>query len=262
MKLAISNIGWSYDNDNQIYEKMIKYGYSGLEIAPTRIFTENPYNRCQEAGTWSFKLKKLYNFTIPSMQSIWFGKSEKLFASKRERKELLDYTKKAIDFAEAIGCGNLVFGCPRNRNVEDGMDTEPALNFFYEIGEYAYKKGTVIGMEANPSIYNTNYINDTLSAIHLIERVKSKGFLLNLDLGTVIQNQEDINEIKGKVQLINHIHISEPGLQPIQKRELHNKLRDILSEENYNKFISIEMGKLDDVAIIENTLKYVEEIFG
>lgn len=262
MKLAISNIGWIVDNDTRVYEQMMKYGYIGLEIAPTRIFSENPYDRCREAEVWSQQLKERYGFTVPSMQSIWFGRSEKLFASAEERKELLDYTKKAIDFAQAIGCGNLVFGCPRNRNVEDGMSTDPALEFFYEIGEYAYKSGTIIGMEANPPIYNTNYINDTLSAIHLIEEVNSKGFRLNLDLGTVIQNEEDINEIKGKVKLINHVHISEPGLKPIQKRELHKKMRDILAEENYQRFVSIEMGTVEDVTIIEDVLKYVEGIFG
>lgn len=99
---------------------------------------------------------------------------------------MLDYTKKAIDFAAAIGCKNLVFGCPRNRSLPAGADESVAVAFFKELGEYAYSKGTAIGMEANPPIYNTNYINDTKSALELIEQVDSKGFKLNLDVGTRI----------------------------------------------------------------------------
>ncbi len=53
-------------------------------------------------------------------------------------------------------------------------DLSLAINFFRELGDYAYEKGTVIGMEANPPIYHTNFINDTQSAIELIEIVNSK----------------------------------------------------------------------------------------
>ena len=64
-----------------------------------------------------------------------------------------------------------------------------------ELGAYAAKKGTAIGMEANPPIYHTNYVNDTGSALQLIEEVDEKGFLLNLDVGTMIQNKEAVEEL-------------------------------------------------------------------
>ena len=182
MKLSISNIGWTKENDLTVYEMMKNKGYEGLEIAPTRIFPEHPYDRIEEANEWAKELKAGNGFVIPSMQSIWYGRSEKLFGTDEERAALADYTKKAIDFAESIGCRNLVFGCPRNRNMPDGADENTAVVFFREMGEYAAEHNTVIGMEANPPIYNTNYINDTKSALDLIEEVGSKGFKLNLDV--------------------------------------------------------------------------------
>ena len=261
MKLSMSNIGWNEKNDEIVYALMKKYTYEGVEIAPTRIFSTKPYEKKTEINMWNKALNKRYGFVISSMQSIWFGRSEKIFGSVEERNALLEYTKKAIDFAQIIGCRNLVFGCPRNRNIDEGMNSECAVSFFRELGEYAFEHNTVIGMEANPPIYNTNYVNDTLSAIDLIEKVDSKGFLLNLDIGTVIQNEEDICEIAGRVHLINHVHISEPELKPIQKRTLHYNLREILEREEYKNFVSIEMGKTDDLNIIEDTLSYVKEIF-
>ena len=265
MKLSISNIGWQPEDDRHVYDLMMKYGYSGLEIAPTRIFPEAPYDCLAQASSWAGQLRKTYGFAVPSMQSIWFGRQEKLFGTPEEKQLLIDYTKKAVDFAEAIGCRNLVFGCPRNRNLPDGADESTALPFFKELGDYAAEHHTVIGMEANPPIYHTNYINDIASALELVERVDSEGFRLNLDVGTMIQNGEDVDVIAGKVKLISHVHISEPGLKPIVKRKMHQDLREVLQEERYRNYISIEMGRgdgADAVQKIEAALRYIKEVFG
>lgn len=260
-KLSISNIGWAEEDDATVYGLMKKHEFQGLEIAPTRIFPEQPYEKKTDAVAWSRQLKNEYGFCVSSMQSIWYGRQESIFGTDEERSGLVDYTKKAIDFAATIGCKNLVFGCPRNRYFPDGADEGTAVAFFKELGDYAYSKGTVIGMEANPPIYNTNFINDTESALNLIKKVGSRGFLLNLDLGTMIQNEEDVRELIGKVNLINHVHISEPGLKPIEERIIHEEIKTLLEKEGFNKFVSIEMGKVDDLAVLEAKMNYVRGIF-
>lgn len=267
MKLAISNIAWEEANDNIVYEYMKEYGFTGVEIAPTRWIQEAPYDKIEQAKIISDSLMETYGFVVPSMQSVWFGRGERIFCSQEERSILMDYTKKAIDYAVAIGCKNLVFGCPRNRKIEaewnlskEQIETIEKA-FFQELGDYAYIRGTAIGMEANPTIYNTNYINTTESALDLIKKADSKGFLLNLDIGTMIQNEEEIDLLKGKVSLINHVHISEPGLKAIQKRTLHQKLAYILKEEGYEKYISIEMGKQEEVTSLKEVMQYVAEVY-
>ena len=262
MRLSISNIGWAEENDVAVYTMMKNYGFTGLEIAPTRIFPEQPYNKLDDAREWADKLKAENGFVVPSMQSIWYGRTEKLFGTDEERSALIDYTKKAIDFAETVGCKNLVFGCPRNRSIPDGADERITIKFFKEIGDYAAEHGTVIGMEANPPIYNTNYINDTVSALELIEKVESEGFKLNLDVGTMVENGEDVNVLKRREKYINHVHISEPDLKHIEDRQLHRDLGALLKACNYNGFVSIEVGKQEKVENLENMMRYVEEIFG
>jgi len=262
MKLSISNIGWEAGDDEKVYELMKKYDFSGLEIAPTRIFPENPYDDLTKAGEWAANLKKEYGFEIPSMQSIWFGRNENIFNSEEENKALALYTQKAVLFAKECGISNLVFGCPRNRNVPDKANKEDADSFFKSIGDYAFAHGTVIGMEANPPIYNTNYINDTGAALDLIEKVDSFGFKLNLDVGTMIFNGERPDILKNKVDMINHVHISEPYLKLIEKRNLHGELSRLLKDEGYNGFVSIEMGKGNELSVIEGVMEYVKELFG
>ena len=257
MRLSISNIGWSEENDAAVYSIMKNNGFMGLEIAPTRIFPEQPYSKLDEARAWADKLKTEYGFVVPSMQSIWYGRSEKLFGTDEDRAALLDYTKKAIDFAEAVGCKNLVFGCPRNRSIPDGADENVAIRFFKEVGDYAVEHGTVVGMEANPPVYNTNFINDTASAMELIERVNSDGFKLNLDIGTMIENDEDVSVLKGREQHINHVHVSEPRLKPLEERKLHRDIFDLLKAYGYTGFVSIEVGRQDDIKNLEMMMMYL-----
>lgn len=262
MKLSISNIAWAADSDEIVYDIMKKQGFSGLEIAPTRIFLEKPYEKIENASEWSKEIMKNYGFEISSIQSIWYGREEKIFGSSEERQILIEYTKKAIDFAATIKCRNIVFGCPKNRNIPENADPNIALDFFKKLGDYAASKGTKIGMEANPTIYHTNYINDTETAIDLIEKVDSEGFKLNLDVGTMIQNGEKLKKLIGKVNLINHVHISEPFLRNIEKRALHKELKKLLEIENYNGYVSIEIGRQNDISVLEDRMRYIKEIFG
>lgn len=261
MRLAVSNIAWSASDDDSVYQIMKGYAFSGVEIAPTRIIPESPYDHIGIAIEFSRAVHYAYEFVIPSMQSIWYGVSEKIFGSKAERLHLIAYTKKAIDFAEAIGCSNLVFGCPRNRAIPESADPAIAIPFFRELGNYAFEHHTTIGLEANPPIYNTNYINTTSEALQLIRSVDSKGFKLNLDIGTMIENSEDVSILKGSESLINHVHVSEPGLVPLQRRSLHKAVADLLHDSSYGGFVSIEVGRQDDLNVLETMMEYVSKTF-
>lgn len=261
VKLSVSNIAWTKEQDEPMYEFLSSEKIEGLEIAPTRIFQETPYDKLKEAAQFAEELKEKQGMVIPSMQSIWFGRSENLFASEQERKILLEYTKKAIDFAASVGCKNLVFGCPRNRAFTEGCDLRVAIPFFEELGEYALANGTVLAMEANPAMYNTNYCNTTKEAVELIKTVASKGFLLNLDVGTMLCNEEDLHIVDDAREYLNHVHISEPGLVMPQKRELHKELARYLKDTAYDRFVSLEVKTQDDIQSVKDAMHYVQDVF-
>lgn len=262
MKLSISNIAWAAEHDAGMYQFLREAGFRGLEIAPTRIFPEAPYDKLHEAKEWAGELKEKYGLEIPSMQSIWYGHQEKIFGSKEERKILIDYTKKAIDFAEAIGCKNLVFGNPKNRDTDDVQGDYPtAIDFFREIGRYALEHHTTIAIEANPVIYNTHFLNTTEQAVEMAYKCGSEGVKVNVDLGTIIYNEEDINYLKQIPEYINHVHISEPGLNLIEKRDLHNELFKILHMLGYDRYVSIEMGKKGELEAIRKIISYIYGVF-
>lgn len=261
MKLSISNIAWGAEHDTEMYQYLHEVGFQGLEIAPTRIFPEKPYDKLSEAKDWAYLLKENYGLEIPSMQSIWYGHQEKIFGTNDERKVLIEYTKKAVDFAEAIGCRNLVFGNPRNRDTDDvpGNYTT-AIDFFREIGDYAWAHNTCIAIEANPVIYNTRFLNNTEQAVEMAYKCGSAGVKVNVDLGTIINNEEDINYLKQIPEFINHVHISEPGLNLIEKRSLHSELLSILHTFGYDNFVSIEMGNKGNIDSVKSISQYLKDI--
>lgn len=260
IKLSISNIAWVSEHDTEMYQFLNDAGFQGLEIAPTRIFPESPYDKLTEAKAWASELKEKYGLEVPSMQSIWYGHQEKIFGTKDDRKVLIDYTKKAINFAEAIGCKNLVFGNPKNRDTDDVPGNYPiAIDFFREIGDYALEHNTTIAIEANPVIYNTHFLNTTEQAVEMAYKCGSEGVKVNVDLGTIIYNEEDIKYLKIIPEYINHVHISEPGLRSIEHRAMHGLLFSLLRDIGYERYVSIEMGNREDISEVQRIVKDIYE---
>ena len=260
MKWSFSNIAWQSAQDEDMYRLLRDAGFTGLEIAPTRIFPDHPYQQKEAAGEWSRSLHSRFGLTVSSMQSIWYGRTEVIFADAAQREALLSYTKEAITFAAAVGCPHLVFGCPKNRVLPDDADAQTGIAFFTALAEYAEQFGTVIGIEANPPIYGTNYINTTQEAFRLVQQINRKGFQVNLDLGTMIENGEPAEILKGQVSMIHHVHISEPYLKPVQERVLHRDVLQILQAEGYDGYVSVEMGNCGDAGTVYAVMQYIRSL--
>lgn len=260
MKLAISNIAWSFEEDEMMYSFLKQVGFEGLEIAPTRIFTDNPYNKKEEALAFKKYLQKTYNLEICSLQAICFGKNEAVFGTESERNIIKDYVKKAIDFAETINCKNLVFGSPKNRIIAEGQE-QLAQSFFGELADYSQKNNTVLSIEPNPEIYGTNFLNTTQQALDFVSTIPNKGLKVNIDLGTMIHNNESLSILENNLSQINHIHISEPFLEPILEREMHKELYLLLKNNNYKNYVSIEMKLTNDIEKVKNAVYYIKDVF-
>ncbi len=261
MKLAISNIGFEIDKTDKIYELLNKYNYSAIEIAPSIFAGENPYENIVKARNLKDNLKQEYNLDIASMQSIWFGKQGNIFINEQAL-PLIDYTKKAIEFANNLNIKNIVFGCPKNRNIQKGQTADNALWFFSEIADFAVQNGTFIALEANPEIYGTNFCNTSESVFNYVKKVPN--LKVNYDFGAFIQNGESLDVLKQNIKLVNHVHISEPFLAPIcmqnQRKNAHVELADILRSENYTGYVSIEM-KSQNIDALQEILKYISQVF-
>ena len=282
MKFAVSNIAWSPAEDSSMYE-LLSEERLALEIAPTRIFPrgdsgssgrmEGPYDRIREAADWAKDLYSKYGIRVVSMQSVLNGVKANMFGSKEENRFLRNYLKSAVDFAAAVQCGNLVFGCPLNRRIPDEYPTEnagkAAVSFFGELAVYAAQQGTCISMEANPAAYHTDFINYTAQAFDLVRCVAreagkeaSSAFKVNLDLSTILMNGEDIYELltEENIALVNHVHFSEPHLRVIRQRREHSEIIRLLEDAGYDRYISLEMRMPEDPKELRESVEYIKSL--
>lgn len=262
MRLSVSNIAWDSEFDDKVLEYISGLHFAGLEIAPTRIIPNDPYNDLSKALSYASRMDEMYGLKISSMQSIWYGRNELIFRSESDRQVLLDYTKKLIDFASVMKCGNIVFGCPKNRIMGEEKKMEIAFDFFGKIAEWASEKNTIVSLEPNPVLYGTDFINTTEEAFEFIKKVKKPGLRVNLDYGTIVYNDETLDVIDTDFDMINHIHISEPNLLPVDKRTGHNELNTILKKYGYKGYVSLEMKRTDDIEMLKRKINYIYEVFG
>lgn len=263
MKLAASNIGWGSEDDQAVFEKLKAEGFSGLEIAPTRLVPARPYepdNR-RSAASIASEIRSVWGLDICSMQSVWYGLSERIFGSEDERNFLLCYTRSAIDFAAEIGAPHIVFGCPKNRVIEHEGQYPIGVRFFSDCAAYAEQKGVVIGVEANPALYGTNYLNTTAEALELVRLIDSPSLRLNLDLGTIIANHERVESVVAAIPYVSHVQISEPALVKIARRPEHSELARLLNAEGYEGWVSLEMKNLG-LTDLFGSLEAVAAAFG
>ena len=63
-QLAISNIAWHKEDDEAVYTAMQQAGFTGLEIAPTRIFPEMPYENLTSALLFGGYLKNQWGIPV------------------------------------------------------------------------------------------------------------------------------------------------------------------------------------------------------
>ena len=80
-RLAISNIAWGNNDDETVYRWMQEYGFTGLEIAPTRIFPTKPYENLANATKWSKELNEKYGFGKTSCYTFFGSVHKKNYSS-------------------------------------------------------------------------------------------------------------------------------------------------------------------------------------
>ena len=131
--------------------------------------------------------------------------------------------------------------------------------FFMQAGNLAARYGVHLALEANPPMY-TNYLNGTADAFALVKRLDNPGLSVNLDLSTVLAQGEHLQSFIDDMQYVSHVHISEPGLVPIERRPEHKELALLLGAVGYRGFVSVEMAHTD-VDTIRRTMDYIAEVF-
>jgi D-psicose/D-tagatose/L-ribulose 3-epimerase len=268
--LAISNIAWASEEESTACALMKTFGYSGMEIAPSKFWADVSAVSDEDVAQFRKRLRR-WDIRPVAMQALLYNRPElTLFEDEAKRERTLEHLKRCVDLSHRLGIEALVFGSPQNRRVPDARNErcfEVAVDFFHRIGLYAQGRGTSFCIEPNPRAYGTNFVCRTDEALKLAAAVDSKGFKINLDTGTVILNNEDYHRVVADaLPHIGHVHVSEPFLSPIDPRQvIHRELSDALKAGNYGGHISIEMkasASNHNLEHVRRALSYVATLYG
>jgi D-psicose/D-tagatose/L-ribulose 3-epimerase len=268
MRLAISNIAWSNEQDGEILALMQKYGFAGLEIAPSKIWS-SPANVAEhEIISYSQSVKER-GIQPVGIQSALFGHPELiLFSTEELREQLYEYLTQMIKACSWLDGKVLVFGNPKNRqrgNLSLSEAEQIAVPFFRRLGEFASKHHVIIGLEPNSVDYGTDFMTNTDETLRIVEQVNHVGVQFHMDLGVLQSNNEPIaRSIEKAMPYMCHFHVSQPLLKPFSANDAHLEAADALRRFGYNNWVSIEMltGQENVLAAVEDGLREVSKIYG
>lgn len=266
---AVSNIAWEPEEAGAAYALLAANDISGLEIAPGLFLgaAADPFAPTPAEAEAALAPMHAAGLELVSMQSLLFGvQGAALFGDEAARDRFRTGMERAIGLAGTLGIPNLVFGSPGQRNVPEGLDPAEAraraAEDFRRLGDLALDAGTFLGVEFNPAVYGTNFLNEGADALAFVEEVDHPAVSLILDVGAMaINGQRDrIAELaragaaSGKGGRISHVHLSEPQLAPApaDAREAAAVI-EAVAGAGYGRWISIEM-KAAGLAALEAAL--------
>ncbi len=268
--LAISNIGWTNDEEPVIAKKLQELGVKKVEIAPTKRW-DDPTKATKEQIREYVDWWKQYDIKVVAFQSMLFARPDlKIFESKELRDEASEYLSEFLRLAGDMGSKRLVFGSPKNRQRDD-MPLEQAdkiaTEFFTLLGTVAAEHNTMLCIEPNAPQYNCDYITTAKEGSALVRRINSPGFGLHLDAACMALAGDDIGaSIRDNADMLEHFHVSAPMLDSVYDREDvdYDAAAQALRDINYNKVISIEMrpGESgENVTRVETAVRFVQSKF-
>lgn len=252
MKLAISNIAWTANEEPMVAKVLQDLGVQYVELAPTKVW-DNPLTVTDEQIQDYLQFWADHGITVVAFQSMLFPRPDlKLFESADNRAQTLEQLKKFVELAGKMKAGVLVFGSPKNRQRGELPEAETqtiAQEFFGALGTCAEQNNTHFCIEPNAPQYACDFVSTAIQGIDLVTATNNPGFRLHLDIACMTMAGDDVAEsIKSAASVLEHFHISSPMLDAVEERDdiAHAVAADALRSIGYDKFVSIEMRPGDE----------------
>jgi sugar phosphate isomerase/epimerase len=262
--LCVSNICIEDISQFQFTRILKLFDIKHVQIAPTTMI-----DTWDHLANLNLDVFTKNDLIVHTFQSITFTLNEwNIFSELRHL--LFDHLKKVIDSAIHHGVKILVFGCPRNRKIQNTDNTEKNDNtfvdFFKKVGEYCLKKDITICIEQNSKQYNCNYLNTIKEVGEIVKRIDHEHIKMMVDIGNAVMETDDLNDIYLYKEYIYNIDVANEHMKPLlEKSDIHFRFNSILSDIQYNKIVNLEMlinDPLNELSILTHSLNTFVNIYG
>lgn len=263
---SISNIAWPSDQDTEVASLLKDSVITGIEIAPSRYFGD-----VENVPESEFVALKNHwanlGFPITSLQSLLFNRPDlQLFESKDSSIKLADFLLKLGKKAALLDAGPLVFGSPRNRdrgNLTNDQAISFAREFFQDLCTKWSENSSYLVLEANPEIYECNFITKSSEALTFVKTVESEKFKWHLDLAcTELGNESSTNLILESDILPSHVHLSEVNLSPLldSNTSVYRNFLSALNSRGYEGVVTLEMRQPSSVKELKHSIEILNRV--
>ncbi|MGV9014063.1 MAG: sugar phosphate isomerase/epimerase family protein [Flavobacteriales bacterium] len=226
MKLAVSSFAWPPERTPAVRSGLKNFlEVKGVELVLPMAFPDPARATRSEA----VEVRDAWNeagLSVVSVQSLVFGNPDlRLFGDEEVSMRLLDHLEHMGRLADWLGARVMVFGSPANRLRGDlPMDAafHKAAVFFKQLGQRVSPLDVTVCIEPNPPIYaGCDFINTMAQAVQLVEMVDHPCVQVQCDTGAIIHEQRSgampsAGALENALQRSAHLHISNPGLLPLQ----------------------------------------------
>ncbi|GAB7127784.1 hypothetical protein JCM19000A_22910 [Silvimonas sp. JCM 19000] len=246
MRLAISNIAWDVNEDNDLASLLQRYQVDAIDFAPGKYFPKPA-----EATDAEIRKVKAWwaerGIEMTGMQSLLFGTTGlNVFGDAASQDAMLAHLRGVCHIGGVSGATRLVFGSPKNRDRSGLSDAETrsrAVEFFNRLGDIAASEGVLICLEPNPPLYGANFMTTSDETAEVVRAVNHAAVKMQLDTGAVTLNQENVADVVSRhIDVIGHIHASEPSLVPLgDGGTQHDAVYAALQTVRPDALVSIEM---------------------
>nr|MDO8087128.1 sugar phosphate isomerase/epimerase family protein [Candidatus Sigynarchaeum springense] len=249
-------------------EKASRLGYDGIELAPY-IFTNDIRELSRDSIEEVLATAARHGLELPAMHWLLSSPEGMSITSPDPavRGKTMAFARALVDFAARVGVGVLVFGSPKQRNIDPSWHRYEAIQrgiaFLNEMARACETRGIVIGFEPlGPSV--TNFGATVAEAVDIIDRVASPALQLHLDVKALLSEPVSICEVIARVKgRFVHFHANDanmlgPGMGSVDYRPILHTLENI----RYTGWISVEIFRtdVDSSEIAAKSIAYLKEL--
>lgn len=244
-------------------------GYTGIEVAPFAI--------AQDLATVSEQqLQEMKSVAAAHGLEIiglhWLlAKTTGLHLTSPDaevRSRTSEYLKLLARTCATLGGKVLVFGSPPQRNLQEGVTIEAAMQHASEVFREAMpvfaENGVRLCMEPLTT-KETNFINTCAEAVELMKQVDHPSFVLHQDVKAMLGAETDsIPELVHRYKdVCGHFHVNDSNLlgPGMGETDFHPILQS-LSEVEYDGWVSVEVFDYSPGAekIAKKSLDYMKQV--
>jgi D-psicose/D-tagatose/L-ribulose 3-epimerase len=269
VKLAVSNIAWPAAADQEALGILRESCIRGIEIAPTRLWPDWK-DASLEAACDARAQCSAMGLSVAALQAILFAKPEyKLFGTTAEREGLVHHLRFCAELAGTLGARSLVFGAPKNREL-NGLSADTAFEMAFEcfaaVAPDYERHGVCLCLEANPPQYGCQFLTDSAQAAQMVRKVNSPGLRLHLDTACMFLAGEDLPAaVRSNFDLVSHFHVSEPFLASMDAPVVdHARIAGLLRELKFSGWVSLEMREpaAEPLPTLRRAVEFLARTYG